>query len=77
MISIVLKIIFNEQKLKRAAKKWHRLKPGPRTMEKTDPLKNWPVGKTGPQELNVLPFVSSYICLMSQDKVDDNVDIFI
>ena len=46
-------------------------------MEKTDPQKNWPVGKNGPQELNALPFVSSYICLMSHDNVDDNVDIFI
>ena len=63
--------------MKRAAKKWHCLKPVPGTMEKTDPLKNWPVGKNGPQELNALPFVSSYICLMSHDNVDDNVDIFI
>ena len=42
---------------------WYRLKTGlgPWTWEKTEPLKNGPVGKTKPQGLKTLSFVFSHM----------------
>ena len=49
----------------------HRLKTGPGhgpwTVEKTSPLKNGPVGKTGPQGLKTLPSVS---CQMNDKMIN-------
>ena len=39
----------------------HRLKPGPGTWEKRDPLKNLSVQKTRPQGLKTLLFVSCHM----------------